>query len=64
LKKLNLGSSECIAVEDSTDGVIAGRRAGLEVIGITTMHSEQELKAKGCFRVISNYKEMDLSFIY
>ncbi|KPK83713.1 MAG: HAD family hydrolase [Bacteroides sp. SM23_62_1] len=63
LKKMNLGSRECIAVEDSTDGVIAARHAGLEVIGITTMHSKKELKGKGCFRVISNYKELDLGFI-
>ncbi len=64
LKKLNLESSECIAVEDSTDGIISARRAGLEVIGVTTMQTAEELKEKGCFRVISNYNELDLEFIH
>jgi len=64
LKKLNLDSRECIAVEDSADGVISARRAGLKVIGVTTMQKAEELKETGCFRVISNYDELDLSFIY
>jgi len=64
LTKLNLKSRECIAVEDSTDGIISARQAGLEVIGISTMQTAEELKEMGCFQVISNFKELDLDFIF
>lgn len=64
LRKLNFRAEECISVEDSIDGVIAAKRAGLKVIGVTTMHTAEELKEKGCFRVISGYNELDLGFIF
>jgi beta-phosphoglucomutase len=64
LTKLNLKSRECIAVEDSTDGIISARRAGLEVIGISTTQTDESLKEMGCFQVISNFKELNLDFIF
>ena len=63
LQKLNMNSKECVAVEDSTDGVISARRAGVEVIGISTTRTAEELKMNGCFQVISDYNEIDLGFI-
>jgi len=64
LKKMNLQCSECIAVEDSSDGIISARQAGLEVIGITTTHTAESLKEMGCFQVISNFRELNLDFIF
>lgn len=58
LKKLNLNSSDCIVIEDSIDGVISATQAGIKVIGITTSYSEDELKANGCFYVISDFHEL------
>ncbi|HEY5825329.1 MAG TPA: HAD family phosphatase [Cyclobacteriaceae bacterium] len=42
-KALGLPNSQCIVIEDSLSGVIAGKRAGSKVIGITTTHTVEEL---------------------
>lgn len=42
--RLNLPPSNCIVFEDSIAGVEAANRAGAVVFGLTTTHSEQELK--------------------
>lgn len=34
---------KCIVIEDSLSGVVAARKAGCKVVGITTTHSNQEL---------------------
>lgn len=43
-KALNLPNAQCIVIEDSLSGVAAAKAAGSKVIGITTTHSEEELK--------------------
>ena len=58
LKKMNLNSADCIVIEDSAGGILSARQAGIKVIGITTSHSEDELKAKGCFHVISDFHDL------
>lgn len=58
LKKMNLNSADCIVVEDSIGGIISARQAGIKVIGITTSHSRDELKASGCFHVVSDFVEL------
>ncbi len=40
---LGLPNEQCIVLEDSISGVVAGKRAGSKVIGITTTHSAGEL---------------------
>jgi len=60
LKKMNLKSSECIVIEDSVDGVLSAKKAGMKVIGITTSHTADELKKIGCFYTISDFRELDL----
>jgi beta-phosphoglucomutase len=61
LKKLGLNSADCTVIEDSVDGIISAREAGINVIGITTSHSEDELKANGCYHVISDFHELQLN---
>lgn len=40
---LGLAPKQCIVIEDSVSGVVAGKAAGCKVIGITTTHSREEL---------------------
>jgi beta-phosphoglucomutase len=42
-KALGKPNDQCIVIEDSLSGVIAGKKAGSKVIGITTTHSKEEL---------------------
>ncbi len=58
LKKMNVNSADCIVIEDSIGGIISAKQAGIKVVGITTSHSEDELKANGCFHVITNFHEL------
>ena len=46
-KKLGHSQDRCIVVEDAPIGVKAGKAAGMKVIGITSTHSANELKAAG-----------------
>jgi HAD superfamily hydrolase (TIGR01509 family) len=43
-KALNLPNAQCIVIEDSLSGVAAAKASGSKVIGITTTHSEEELR--------------------
>lgn len=45
--KLGLSQDRCIVVEDAPIGVKAGKASGMKVIGITTTHTSNELKAAG-----------------
>lgn len=47
---------ECLVFEDSVVGVQAARRAGMRVIGVTTAHTEEELRAAGAARVIDDFE--------
>ncbi|MES2733399.1 MAG: HAD family phosphatase [Bacteroidota bacterium] len=41
--KLGVEPANCIVIEDSLAGVLAGLNAGMKVIGITTTHTAEEL---------------------
>jgi len=60
LKKLNLKKNECIVIEDSMVGISSARRAGIEVVGITTSFTAEELKSAGCIDTIPDYRNVDL----
>ncbi len=47
---------ECLVFEDSVVGVQAARRAGMRVIGVTTAHTEEELRAAGAAQVIDDFE--------
>jgi beta-phosphoglucomutase len=46
----------CVVFEDSTVGVQAARLAGMRVIGVTTAHTEDELRAAGAERAIADFE--------
>jgi len=58
LKKLGLKNTDCLVVEDSIGGITSARLAGIEVIGIPTSHSKNELITHGCISTISNFLQL------
>jgi beta-phosphoglucomutase len=45
---------ECLVIEDSPQGIQAGRRAGLKTLGVTNTVSDEELRAAGADVVTRN----------
>jgi len=43
-RQLRLSAADCLVIEDSPAGVLAGKRAGAKVIGVTTTNSARELE--------------------
>lgn len=62
-KQLDVLPSECIVVEDSANGVLAGKRAGMQVIGFTggghcTPHHSSALLSKGADFIATDYSDI------
>lgn len=58
LTKIGVKAKDCLAFEDSIGGVRSAISAGIEVIGITTTHTHEELLDFGCIQVIDSFKEL------
>ena len=46
-EKMEVDPASCLVVEDSLNGILAGRAAGARCLGLTTSFPKQELQAKG-----------------
>jgi HAD superfamily hydrolase (TIGR01509 family) len=57
--RLGIPAEACIVFEDSEVGVLAARRAGMRAIGVTTAHSEAELRQAGAESVIADFEGME-----
>ena len=57
-QSLNLPPAQCLVFEDSLAGIEAGRRAGANVIGITSTHTAAELG--NCLRTYTDFDEIEL----
>src|SRR5690349_16862888 len=44
---LGVPAAQCVVVEDAPAGVLAGRRAGMTVLAVTTTHQAAELTQAG-----------------
>jgi beta-phosphoglucomutase len=55
---LGVDPAHCMAFEDSMSGIEAARRAGMEVIAVTTFHTPEEFNSAGVLRTIANYHEL------
>jgi HAD superfamily hydrolase (TIGR01509 family) len=53
---LGLPPAECLVFEDAVVGVRAAREAGMRVIGVSTAHTEEELRAAGAERAIEHFE--------
>lgn len=54
--QLNVSPSHCLVFEDSLVGIEAARRAGMVSIGLTTAHTEAELRKAGAVRVLTDFE--------
>jgi HAD superfamily hydrolase (TIGR01509 family) len=53
---LGLLPADCLVFEDAVVGVRAARDAGMRVIGVSTAHTETELRAAGAERAIEHFE--------
>lgn len=53
--RLGVDPARCVVFEDAVVGVQAARRAGMVVVGLTTAHPAEELRAAGAFRTIEDF---------
>jgi beta-phosphoglucomutase len=58
LRGLKADPAECIVIEDSLNGVLAGKAAGCRVVAITTTFSEALLRKSGADQVVHNFQEL------
>lgn len=42
-ERLHVSPAQCVVVEDAPNGILAGKAAGMKVIGIASSHSKEEL---------------------
>jgi HAD superfamily hydrolase (TIGR01509 family) len=58
-RRLGAPPAVCLVFEDSLVGVEAARRAGMRAIGVTTAHTEDELRRAGAERAITNFEGLE-----
>jgi beta-phosphoglucomutase len=58
--KLQLAPGQCIAFEDTPSGIRSATAAGMEVVGLATTHTREELMVYPLLSIIENYESPDL----
>ena len=58
-KKLNINPKECLVIEDSINGILAGKSAGMCVIGLTTTLKKEVLNLAD--KTFDNFESIDVS---
>ena len=53
---LGVAPEHCLVFEDAVVGVQAARRAGMRTIGVSTAHTETELRAAGAERAVESFE--------
>jgi beta-phosphoglucomutase len=57
--RLRVAAERCVVFEDSLVGVEAARSAGMRAIGITTAHTEDELRQAGAERAVADFEGIE-----
>lgn len=58
--KLQLSPGQCVAFEDTPSGIRSASAAGMEVVGLATTHTREELLDYPLLSIIENYESPDL----
>jgi HAD superfamily hydrolase (TIGR01509 family) len=58
MKQLSAEPAECWVIEDSVNGVLAGKAAGCVVVGITTTFDRETLASAGADIVVDSFSEL------
>ena len=59
-KRLGVSAESCVVVEDSPVGIIAGKKAGMQVIGIASTHPRAELLEAGADLVVDKMTNLKI----
>jgi beta-phosphoglucomutase-like phosphatase (HAD superfamily) len=57
--RMRVAPEACVVFEDSLVGVEAARRAGMRAIGVTTAHTEAELRQAGAERAVADFEGIE-----
>lgn len=57
--RLGLPTAACIVIEDSVNGILSGKGAGCQVLGLTTTYPAAELAAAGADAVCASFAEIE-----
>ena len=60
-RRLRVTVHRCVVFEDALVGVQAARAAGMRAIGVTTAHTDAELRAAGAERTIPDFQGLEWS---
>jgi beta-phosphoglucomutase family hydrolase len=55
-RRLGVAPEHCLVFEDAVVGVQAARSAGMRTIGVSTAHTETELRAAGAERAVEDFE--------
>jgi HAD superfamily hydrolase (TIGR01509 family) len=58
ITSLKLAANICVVIEDSVLGILAAKKAGCKVVGITTSFSEKKLLEAGADVVVNNFSSL------
>ncbi|MCX6741859.1 MAG: HAD family phosphatase [Candidatus Pacearchaeota archaeon] len=61
--RLKLRPEECVVIEDSINGIISAKSAGMKVIAITNSLEKEELEKENPDKIVSSLKEINLDLI-
>ena len=62
-RRLGAPPSECLVFEDSLVGVVAARRADMRAVGVTTAHTDAELREAGAESTIPHFEGLDWTML-
>jgi beta-phosphoglucomutase-like phosphatase (HAD superfamily) len=63
VKQLKVKPMECWAIEDSPNGIISAKAAGLRVIGVLGTNQEEDLLRVGAERLVTDLRELSLPLL-
>ncbi len=60
---LGMPPERCLVVEDAPSGIRAAHAAGMRVLGITTNHSEQELREERAHAIVTSFADLSPALV-